>query len=152
MADDMDWIAVTSFRKTIGAVGFIGSKAVAIAAFFADADGNQDGTVSWGEWLASKAAFDLTGKAVTEVAMQARYDLDIVGRDPSFNDLAISLFANFAQGLIAQGIYIAYFSQGVSLIGGGIAKTITASMIKQFVIRKGFEAVVKKAFLKAAGH
>src|SRR5262249_31708980 len=132
MSDKIEWLAVERSNKLIGAVGFIGNKAVAISAFYDDADGNMDGVVSWNEWLWSKVSFNNSGLAVTDVAMQARFSLTIVGRDPSFNQVAVSVLATFAQGLVAQGVYMVYFSQGISLIGSTLASTITASMIKQF--------------------
>jgi hypothetical protein len=148
MAEKIEWIAVRKFKpEPIGAVGFIGNNAVAIASFFDDADGDQDGTVSTGEWLASKLMFNLSGKALTEVAMQARVQMDILMRDTSIDQIAKGMFVNFAQGLVAQGIYTAYFARGVGLIGGGIASRIGGGMVKQLVIRKGFEAAVKTAFL-----
>jgi hypothetical protein len=39
----------------------------------------------------------------------------------------------------------------VSAVGSGIAQTITSSMIKQMVIKKGFEKAVKEAFQSAVG-
>ena len=84
--------------------------------------------------------------------MQARVQMNIIERDPSFNQIAMSMFLSLASGLIAQGVYKAYFSQPVSLIGSSLASMITSSMIKQFVIRKGFEAAVKKAFMKGVGY
>lgn len=152
MAEQIDWMIVKGLGdKPIGAVGFIGNDAVAIASFFADADGNQDGNVSWGEWIAYKISpLSIEGYAVVQVAMAAKYDLDILSRDASVADMANKMFLNFASGLVAQGIYVAYFSRGVSAVGGGIASKITSDMIKGFVIRKGFEAAVKRAFLAAA--
>lgn len=148
MSNKIDWIAVRKFKpEPIGAVGFIGNDIVAIVAFFDDADGNQDGTVSTGEWLASKLMFNLSGMAVTEVAMQARVQMDILMRDASIQQIATGMFLNFAKGLIAQGIYTAYFARGVSMVSGGVATRIGGGMVKQLVIRKGFDAAVKQAFL-----
>jgi hypothetical protein len=151
MSDTIDWIAVEKF-KLIGAVGFIGEDAVAIAAFYEDTDANKDGKVSWDEWVGSKLLFDLRGTKVTEVAMQARFQMNIIERDPSFNQIAMSMFLCLASGLIAQGVYKAYFSQPVSLIGSSLASIITSNMIKQFVIRKGFEAAVKRTFMKGVDY
>ncbi|WAC21848.1 hypothetical protein OVA24_10680 [Luteolibacter sp. SL250] len=146
----IDWVAVYGFVKSpIGAIGFIGSDAVAVAAFFDDRDGNKDGRVSMAERIASMALFNLEGRAVVEVLMQARVDPDIIGRDPSVQTMASKMYLNFARGLIAQGIYTAYFAPGVRMFGAKAAEIITTSTVKQFVIRKGFEKVVKEAF--AAG-
>ncbi|RYD38870.1 MAG: hypothetical protein EOP87_00495 [Verrucomicrobiaceae bacterium] len=136
-------------KSPIGAIGFIGNDAVAVAAFFDDRDGNKDGKVSMGERIASMALFNLEGRAVVEVLMQARVEPDIVGRDQSVQTMASNTFLNFARGLISQGVYTAYFAPGVRMFGARAAELITTSMVKQFVIRKGFEKVVKEAF--AAG-
>lgn len=151
MSGKIEWVAVKKWKpEPIGAVGFIGSDLVAIVAFYDDADGNQDGKVSFGEWVASKALFDLEGKNVTEVAMQARVEPDIVLRDQSIDTIAKNMFVNFASGLAVQGVYKVYFSRGVGMVGSAVAKRITTDMVKQIVIRKGFEAAVKKAFMSAA--
>ena len=150
MPDKVEWIAVRKFKPyPIGAIGFIGNNAVAIASFFDDADGNQDGKISAGEWIASKALFNLKGKNIAEVAMQAAVDPDILMRDASIRQISNKLFLSFASGLVMQGVYTAYFARGVGMAGSGVAKMITNSMVKQLVIRKGFEAAVKKAFTAA---
>lgn len=148
----IDWYEVKSFNKPIGAVGILNGTACVVIAYHDDLDGNQDGTVSWGEWIAGKVSpISLDGRATTEVAMAARFDMRILERDPGFYDMANKMFLNFARGLVLDGIYAAYFSRGVSVIGGGVAKMITSSMVKEFVIKKGFEAAVKKVFMEGAG-
>ncbi|MDD7972870.1 hypothetical protein [Roseinatronobacter alkalisoli] len=151
MADTISWHVVTgrTARGTepIGAVGFIGNNAVIVISFFDDYDGNKDGRVSWGEWAAAKLSpLSLKNKSVVEVAMAGRYDVGILSRDPSFNQMAMQMFQNFASGLIADGIYAAYFARGVRMGAGAAAVMITNSKVKQFVIRKGFEKAVKEAF------
>ena len=151
MAGNIEWVAVKKWRpEPIGAVGFIGNDLVAIISFYADEDGNQDGKVSWTEWAASKVLFDLSGKAVTEVAMQARVEPDILLRDQSIDQMSKNMFLSFASGLVVQGVYKVYFSRGVGMVGSAVAKKITSDMVKQLVIRKGFETAVKKAFMAAA--
>lgn len=152
MSNKIEWVAVKKWKpEPIGAVGFMGKDLVAIVAFYDDADGNQDGNVSFGEWVASKALFNLKGKNVTEVAMQARVEPDIVLRDQSIDQIAKNLFLSFASGLAIQGVYKVYFSRGVGMVGSAVAKRITTDMVKQIVIRKGFESAVKKAFMAGAG-
>lgn len=151
-ADHFDWVLVTRFGKTIGAVGFLGNDAVAVTAFYDDADGNKDGKVSIGEWVASKISpIGIRGSAVVEVAMAARTDFDILMRDAGFAQMAMQMWLNFARGLIADGIYTAYFARGVSMAGKGIAMTVTSGTIKQLVIRKGFEKAAKEAFDAGVG-
>lgn len=147
-ASKLDWVLVHKFgSEPIGAVGFLGNDAVSVVAFFDDKDGNSDGKVSIGERLAAMLSpISLEGRNVTEVAMQAKYDLDILQRDASFANMATKLFLNFARGLVLDGIYAVYFSRGVKMSGKGIAKYIGGGTVKEFVIRKGFEKSVKEAF------
>ncbi|MEP4196420.1 MAG: hypothetical protein ABJL99_12380 [Aliishimia sp.] len=148
---DIEWIEVEKF-KPIGAVGFIGNDIVAILAYYDDKDGNQDGKVSIGEKVASFLfPIKLDGQHVTEVAMQARVEMNIAMRDPSIYQISGSMFTSFASGLVIQGAYAAYFGRGVSVLGKGIAKQVTSGMVKEFVVRKGFEAAVKEAFMTTAG-
>lgn len=144
----MDWVLITKFGSNpIGAIGFIGDDAVAIAAFYDDRDGNKDGKVSLLERFAAKISFaKLDGISLTEVAMQARVDPDVIERDPSFAQVATEIYLNFAKGLILDGIYTAYFARGVSMTGKGIAQLVTSSTVKGVVVRKGFESAVKDAF------
>jgi hypothetical protein len=147
MSGSVEWVAITKFKpQPIGAVGFIDNKAVAIAAFYDDNDANQDGNVDVLEWAAGKLLFNLNGKAVAEVAMQARIDEAVIFRDPSFGELAGKIFVNFAAGLVKQGVYKVYFARGVSMTGSALATVITSNMVKQIVIHKGFEVAAKKAF------
>ncbi|PWC78343.1 hypothetical protein [Azospirillum sp. TSH64] len=149
----MDWVLITKFgNNPIGAIGFVGDDAVAIAAFYDDRDGNQDGKVSLLERFAAKISIvRLDGLSVTEVAMQARVDPDVLERDPSFAQVATQIYLNFAKGLILDGIYAAYFARGVSMTGKGIAQLVTSSTVKGFVVRKGFESAVKDAFYNVTG-
>ena len=146
----VDWILVQGHSKTIGAIGFVDGQALTVIAFFDDRDGNKDGNVSWGEWLASKVSpISIEGSAVVEVAMAAKFDPEVLSRDAGFAAMANSMFLNFATGLIKDGVYAAFFAPGVSMAGGGIAKMVTTGMVKEFVVKKGFEATVKKAFQEA---
>jgi hypothetical protein len=151
LANGADWVVITgNTNRPIGAIGFVNGKAAIIAAFYDDADGNQDGTVSWGEYIASKLSpISLHNKAVTEVAMAARYDMDVLERDPSFAQEAAQMFVNFARGLIVDGIYAVYFSRGVGAVAKPIAGRLANDMVRQYVIRKGMEKAVKAAYNSA---
>ena len=151
----MDWILVTRFNKPIGAIGFIGDTAATVVAFYDDKDANKDGTVSAGEWVAFKAGamigVKMDGMNVAEVAMQARGNPMIMERDPGFYQTSAQIFVNFAHAMTMEALYKLYFAKGVSAVGSGIAKTITSNMVKQMVIKKGFEKVVKDAFRESVG-
>ncbi|KJS20045.1 MAG: hypothetical protein VR78_02300 [Hoeflea sp. BRH_c9] len=147
MSGSIEWIAVKSFNSApIGAIGFLDNKAVAIAAFYDDADANQDGKIAgFGERVA--AMIGLKGRIIAEIAMEARVNPEIVRRDANFAQEAPRIWLSFAKGLVIQGVYQAYFARGVSMAGSGVAKKITTGMVKQLVVRKGFETVVKNAFM-----
>jgi hypothetical protein len=148
---DIEWVPVNGRGgRRIGALGFIGDSVAVISAFYDDRDGDQDGRVSWGEAVVSfMSPIKLNGRSITEVAMAARGDPDIMLRDPSFSQEAARLFVAFASNLIKDGLYTVYFSRAVKSAGAGIATSVADGMVKQFVVRKGFEATVKKAYDKA---
>lgn len=148
MSKTVDWVLITKFRPDpIGAIGFIDNKAVAVIAFYDDRDGNKDGKISSGEWLASKLSpISIEDSAVTEVAMQARVEPDVILRDSSFPQKAANMFLNFARGLVIDGVYAAYFARGVKMAGGGVARHVTSGMVKEMVVQKGFEKAVREAF------
>lgn len=151
MATPIEWIEITKF-KPIGAVGFLDDKVVAIVAFHDDKDANRDGTVSLGEnVIAFVSPIKMDGRNVAEVAMQARVDMAVMMRDPSFGPAAARLFADFATSLTVQGIYAAYFARGVSMLGKGVARKITSGMVKELVLRKGFESAAKSALTGGLG-
>ena len=144
----MDWIVVRKFRdQPIGAVGFVGSRAAVIAAFYDDADGDDDGSVS----LVERAVYtispvNLRGRQVVAVAMAARLDTEILSRDAGFGAEAMQLYLNFARGLISDGLYAVYFARGIKGVSGQLAERVSSDLIKQFVIRKGMEKAVKAAY------
>lgn len=151
MADMISWCVVKGLTSNgtepIGAVGFLGNDAVIVISFFDDLDGNKDGKVSLGERIAGRLSpISLKNKSVVEVAMAARNEIDIIMRDPSFRQMSAQMFQSFAAGMIADGIFAAYFARGVRMGAGAAAVMVTNSKVKQFVIRKGFEKAVKAAF------
>lgn len=152
----MDWILVTRNSPTpIGAIGFMDNTAAVVVAFYDDKDANKDGQVSAGEWLAFKAGaaigVNMKGMNVAEVAMQARGNPMIMERDPGFYQTSAQIFVNFAHAMTMDALYKLYFSKGVSAVGSGVAKMITSNMVKQMVIKKGFEKAVKDAFKETVG-
>jgi hypothetical protein len=149
--DEIEWIVIEGLgNREIGAIGFIGNKAAVVVSFYDDLDGNMDGKVSWGEWLAGKISpLSLDNYAVTQVAMAARYDMRVLERDESFHQEAMRMFLEFAQQLVADGIYAAYFSRGVGAIAKPIAGRLTSNVVKQFFIRKGMEKAVKAVYDKS---
>ncbi|SOC10528.1 hypothetical protein SAMN05877809_105138 [Rhodobacter sp. JA431] len=153
MAKNIEWVLIKKFGpEPIGAVGFIGDKVVTVIGFYDDRDGNQDGKVSAAEWLASKLSpISVEGRSVAEVAMQARIEPDVIMRDSSFPQMAAQIYLNFARGLLLDGIYAVYFARGVKMVGSGIAKMVTSGMIKEYVVRKGFEKAVREAFDTGTG-
>lgn len=148
MANGFDWVVVDDRNgKAIGMVGFVGNDVVAIAAFYDDRDADKNGEVSLGERVVSAISpIGLKGKAVAEVAMQGRNNLDIEGRDPSYRQLSASVFTQFGASMATDALWAAYFKRGVGALGRGIAQQIGGNMVKQLMIRKGFEKVARGAF------
>ena len=144
----VEWIEITKFRKSpIGAIGFVDGKAAIVVAYYDDLDGNKDGKVGWGEWVAGKISpINLKGNAVVEVAMQARVELDVILKDESFQQVAMNMYLQFGVGLIKDGIYATYFARGVTISSKGVAKLVTSGTIKEFAVRKGMEKAVREAF------
>jgi hypothetical protein len=144
----IEWVLVPGIGgRMIGAIGFIDGRAAVVAAFYDDRDGNKDGEVSWGEWLASKLSpIGIEGMAVTEVAMAARFMPEVLMRDGGFAQEAAQMYVSFAAGLVADGIYAAYFSRGVGRVAGAAASAIGGGVVKEFVIRKGMEKAVKEIY------
>jgi hypothetical protein len=151
--NSIDWVVVPGIDgRPIGAIGFIDNKAAIVTAFFDDRDGNKDGEVSWGEWVVSKISpISIEGMAVTEVAMAARYMPDVVLRDAGFAQEAAQMYLSFAAGLVADGIYAAYFSRGVKAAAGAAASAIGGGAVREFVIRKGMETAVKQIYEAGIG-
>lgn len=149
--DEIEWIVIEGLgNKQIGAVGILEGKVAVVVSFYEDYDGNQDGKVSWGEWIAAKLSpIGIKNKAVVEVAMAARYDMRVLEKDESFQQEAARMFLQFAAGLVADGIYAVYFSRGVSAVAKPIAGRLTSNVVKQFVIRKGMEKAIKTIYDKS---
>ncbi len=145
---NLEWVMVPGIGgKAIGAVGFIDNRAAVVVAFYNDLDGNMDGEVDWVEWIAGKLSpVHLDGKAVTEVAMAARFVPAIVTRDGSFDTWARETFVGFAAGLVVDGVYAAWFSHGVRAITGGIASAIGGGLVREYVIRKTMETAVHRLY------
>ena len=146
-----DWVIVQDRTgRDIGAVGFIGNDAVAIASFFDSRDADKDGRVNMTERVVSAVSpFSLDGSAIAEVAMQGRHNPLITERDPSFFRMSANIFAGFAANMAADAVWSVYFKRGVRTAGAGAARVITDNMVKQVVIRKGFERAAREAFEKA---
>ncbi len=149
----IEWVTVPGIDgRAIGAIGFIGKDAAIVTAFFDSRDGNKDGTATSGEkllaWI-SPVRFE--GKAVTEVAMAARYMPEILMRDASFAREAAQMYLNFAKGLVADGFYAAYFSRGVKAAAGATARVIGGGMVREFFIRESMKKAVREIYDASAG-
>ena len=149
----IEWVVIRSAydNRETGAIGFIGDKAVVAVSLYDDADWNEDGKIStlerFGRFVpAVGSLFFKAGRAVTQVAMAARGDPDVVLRDPSFSQEAAKQFLDFATGLVFTGLYTVYFSRAVKSLATQTAKAMTNNVVKQYVIRKGMERLAKEAY------
>jgi hypothetical protein len=150
MADDrLDWVIIKSDlnNKSIGALGFYGDRVAVVTAFYDDADANEDGKVSIGERIVSLISpISLKGREVTTVAMAARNDPGIISRDQSFYTEAARMFVAFATNLTFDGFYAVYFSRAIGQISSTVAAGAVDGLVKQFVVRKGIESIVKRLY------
>ena len=146
----MEWMIVNDSwtKQPIGALGYIDNQIAVVSAFYADKDGNRDGKISWGEKF---SLFSLKGKAITEVLSQACADPEILMRDPGLYELRGKATVEFARGMIQEGVYKVYFSSEVSMAAGAIAAQLATSAVAQFVIKKGMEEAVQKAYEMTIG-
>ena len=156
MASDgtIDWYVVKpeGYTKALGALGFVDDKVVIITSFYDDRDANRDGSISIPERVVFFISpIGLSGTAVVEVAMAARFDMEVLERDPEFHSVAINLWLNFAHGMVKDGMYAAWIGVHVNMGAGLVAKRLASGLVKQFVIKKGMEVVVKKAIRKSMG-
>lgn len=140
--DGLEWILISDGIREIGAVGFAGRKTAVIATFYDHRDENFDGEVSIGErigtWL---SPFDLRNRNITEVAIAARHNFDVVTRDPGFPAAVARLHANFASGPIFGG-FAALFGADIATVAAPIPGRLPATLVKRFVVRKGMEHVL----------
>lgn len=154
--EPIDWVLIDDDftghgKKTVGAVGFLAGEAVLVVSFFDDNDANYDGKVSWGEWgVAKMSPIGLKNMKVTRVAMIARLDERILERDAGFNEMAMNLYLNFARNAILDGIYAVYMKRGISSAAGSVSSALISNGIKAYVVKKGMESAIKKAYDAAA--
>jgi hypothetical protein len=69
----------------------------------------------------------------------------------AFYSMAVNLWINFARGLVKDGMYAAWFGTSVNMGCGIVAKELATGLVKQWIIKKGMETVVKKALRKSLG-
>ena len=147
MSDDVDWVIIREAGKAIGALGLIDDTVSIVAPFFDDRDANQDGDVSVGERITFiMSPISVRGMAAAHVAMVGRLDERVYLRDPDFDRAAKAMWLNFSSGLVAQAAFVAWIGYSLQRATGALAPMITPNVAGQFVIRKGMEAAVKKAW------
>ena len=142
----MEWILVRHSKTgiEIGALGFLGNKIAAATTFYSDKDWNNDGKVSITERLTGFGSSE--GKAMTELLTQAMGDPNILMRDTTLKQLHGRAVVQFASGMMMEAIYIAYFKKAVGKSLGKLAETLVNGPATRFVIRKGMEQAVRKAY------
>ena len=151
-SDELDWYVVRAIdeRLPIGALGFVGNQLAIIVAFFDDQDGDKNGRVSIGEFVVSRIIpFRITGRNIVEVVIAAKDDVKVNERDPEFKRTATKLFLSYFSGLIVDGAYTAWLGVSINRASGIVARQISAGLVKQFVIKKGMEGVVREMYRKA---
>jgi hypothetical protein len=153
---NIEWVEVTDYTgsKKVGAIGFSGDTAVAAVAYFDDADWNQDGQISSVERFFPRVPvagklFFRKGRAMADVLTRAMQEPDIVLRDPTIGTWRGSVLTELAAGLVMEGVYLVYLRRAVKQGAARAAQLATSGLVKQYVIRKGMEHVVKGAYEKS---
>ncbi|KAG1713772.1 Protein ClpV1 [Nymphon striatum] len=136
-----EWVEIHKGDGTaIGALAILDGKLAAIAAYHEDADWDQDELEAFFQVIGAK------GRSVLAVATQAKSDPDLLINYPSIYNMQGNLTAQYGAAMVVDGIYAVYFSRGVKVMSKGIARTIVSGTVKEFVVQKGLESAVKKAF------
>ena len=147
MSDGVDWVIIREGGKPIGALGLIDDTVAIIQPFFDDRDANQDGDVSIGERITFiMSPVSVRGMAAAHVAMVGRLDERVYLRDPDFDRAAKAMWLSFASGLVAQAAFVAWVQYSLQRATGALAPMLTSNVAGQYVIRKGMESAVKKAW------
>lgn len=130
--------------QIIGAAAFKENELVAVVSFFEDKDMDRDGKVGIAERL---NLFRMKGAGIAACFTGLKSDPALFMKDANaINQGWGSAFVGLGAGLVADGIYAAYFNRAVKGIAGVVASTFTTNPVKSFVIRKGMEKVVKDAY------
>lgn len=130
--------------KIVGTAAFQGDDLIVVTSFYDDKDMNLDGEVSLLEKL---NPFGMGGKGLAMSFTGLKSNPDLWMKDPNaINSGWGRAFVKLGSGLIADGIYLVYFNQAVGKLSGVAASGITSNPIKNFVIKKGMEKLVKKAY------
>lgn len=147
MSTQIEWYEVyhqSISGLEIGAAGFLGSQAVAIASYFDDRDLNRDGRVSLEERMLSFVSpVRLSGANIVRVASGAwdqYHAIDSCG----LMELRNRTFIKLASNLWLDGIFSAYVGKLAKIPGARLAKGMTDHEIAQLVIRKTFESTLKR--------
>ena len=66
--------------------------------------------------------------------MAARFDMDVLERDPEFHSMAVNMWLNFARGLVKDGMYAAWFGTSVNM-GCGIVERRAGARTRRGPVR-----------------
>lgn len=145
---DLKWYPIRHHRsgKVIGAAAFSGDSLIVVSSFYEDKDLDNSGKVELGEKVWT-GFFRQSNRALLECFTALKSDPDLWMKDPNaINSGWGQTFTRFGAGLIADGVYMAYFNQSVGKLAGITAAGLSANPIKSFVIKKGMEQAVKKSY------
>jgi hypothetical protein len=146
--NEIEWIVVNKgvSNRPIGAVGFIDNRLAVIGTFYADRDADYDGKVGVGEYLGSML-FSREGHALAEVAGEAAYTPEVLMKDTdAIVELSNKTTMNYFTRMAGEAVYNVYFKRGVGALAKPLAAKMVSGAFKQFLVRKGMEAAVKRAY------
>lgn len=146
--NEIEWIVVNNgvSNRPIGAVGFIDNRLAIIGTFYADRDADYDGKVGVGEYLGSML-FSQDGRALAEVAGEASVTPEILLKDAdAIVELANKTMMSHFVRMTGDAAYNVYFKRGIGALAKPLAAKMVSGAFKQFLVRKGMEAAVKRAY------
>jgi hypothetical protein len=150
-SEKLEWITIKGIRgqkgQDVGALAYSDGQLVAVVAFHAANDFNQDGKVTLGERVQSFLPLVGNENQVMASVINAAYsDPDILVRGGGITEMRGKAITSLGFSLIAEGVYLTYFRSPVSTVSGALAKQITSGMVKQIVVKQGFSALFKKGY------
>lgn len=147
----LEWVIVKGIRvqegRDVGALAYSDGELVAVVAFHAANDFNQDGKVTFGEKVRSFLPLVGNENQVMASVLTAAYsDPSILVRGGGITAMRGRAITSLGFSLIAEGAYLTYFRSPVSTVSGALAKQITSGMVKQIVVKQGFSALFKNGY------
>jgi len=142
----VDWVVVKTARgEPIGAVGFLDNRIAIVGSFYDDRDINRDGRVSIKE-RATHILMSNSDRALTDVLVNAAQSEEVFMRDDRIYLMEAAAITRYFMRMAGEAAYNRYFAPGVSALAKPLARRAVDGAFARFVVTKGMENAVKRAF------